>query len=585
MTVIRELSEIVAIHELDTEVLAASIRNPLHMTQAALAGAHVATLPFKVLKQMVHHPLTDSGIVQFRSDWEKARQALAARDGGAEAGSRGLGQQARRVTDAPVAATRRSSASSWATRPSRSAGTRTSRRTSSGSTTTCTSRTRSARCSSTSAAGGSRATTCSAGSGRRSRSTGWPRTSTATSTRRPSRPIRTCASRAPNTAPATVPASLATRPTRRRWAPTSTPSCRCTARTSPTGGATGSCPRCSATSTILEERLDAAEGMSLAETATLLEDAIDIHDRHWKIHWMLNFAQLSATLNLRAVMEKHRGAVDEQLLGRLQNSASDRNWDSIEALWRMKNEVRDDPELRAAFAAEAVPDIVREPPRDGPRPAVHRRARPPVPARVRLARGVEPRVHLPDGPRAHGAGHRARPWLSHDRLRLPDRHRGDARGHRGGLARDPRGADRRGARRDARRQRHQPAHGAADARPPLLHRPGGECARAPRPDRSRSQARRRRPPRPAGRRDVPALQRAPEPDRQRRCARRPGDRRGPPAGARGCRAHPPARLGRHGHAVAARLPVPRQLGLPGPLLPAAVGRRARDHRHRRVAPA
>ena len=77
MIVIRELSEIVALHELDTEVLAASIRNPLHMTQAALAGAHVATLPFKVLRQMVHHPLTDSGIVQFRSDWEKAREALA----------------------------------------------------------------------------------------------------------------------------------------------------------------------------------------------------------------------------------------------------------------------------------------------------------------------------------------------------------------------------------------------------------------------------------------------------------------------------------------------------------------------------
>jgi transaldolase len=79
MIVIRELSEIVAIHELDTEVLAASIRNPLHMTQAALAGAHVATLPFKVLQQMVHHPLTTSGIVQFRADWEKARAALAAK--------------------------------------------------------------------------------------------------------------------------------------------------------------------------------------------------------------------------------------------------------------------------------------------------------------------------------------------------------------------------------------------------------------------------------------------------------------------------------------------------------------------------
>jgi pyruvate,water dikinase len=101
----------------------------------------------------------------------------------------------------------------------------------------------------------------------------------------------------------------------------------------------------------LEARLDDADRMSLPELATLLEDAIDIHDRHWKIHWMLNFAQLSATLNLRAVMERVRGGVDEELLGRLQNSASDRNWDSIESLWRMKNEVRDDPELRAMFAA------------------------------------------------------------------------------------------------------------------------------------------------------------------------------------------------------------------------------------------
>jgi phosphohistidine swiveling domain-containing protein len=107
----------------------------------------------------------------------------------------------------------------------------------------------------------------------------------------------------------------------------------------------------------LEERLDAVGGMSLADVACLLEDAIDIHDRHWKIHWMLNFAQLSATLNLRAVMEKHRGSVDETLLGRLQNSASDRNWDSIEGLWRMKNEVRDDPELRAAFEPDDVPEI------------------------------------------------------------------------------------------------------------------------------------------------------------------------------------------------------------------------------------
>ncbi|HXX59972.1 MAG TPA: PEP-utilizing enzyme [Candidatus Sulfotelmatobacter sp.] len=109
--------------------------------------------------------------------------------------------------------------------------------------------------------------------------------------------------------------------------------------------------------TFLEGRLDEADRLSLAEMACVLEDAIDIHDRHWKIHWMLNFAQLSATLNLRAVMERTRGSVDEGLLGRLQNSAADRNWDSIEALWRMKNEVRDDAELRTAFGATGTGTI------------------------------------------------------------------------------------------------------------------------------------------------------------------------------------------------------------------------------------
>lgn len=75
MEVVRELASIVEIHGLKTEVLAASIRNPLHMTQAALAGCHIATVPLKVLRQMVHHPLTDSGILQFRTDWHKAQEA------------------------------------------------------------------------------------------------------------------------------------------------------------------------------------------------------------------------------------------------------------------------------------------------------------------------------------------------------------------------------------------------------------------------------------------------------------------------------------------------------------------------------
>jgi pyruvate,water dikinase len=111
----------------------------------------------------------------------------------------------------------------------------------------------------------------------------------------------------------------------------------------------------------IESMLDRKGELSLADVAVLLEDAIDMHDRHWKIHWMLNFAQLSATLNLKAVMEKTHGKVDGVLLGRLQNSADDRNWDKIRALWEMKEEVKGDATLRAAFdnptAVEIVPAL------------------------------------------------------------------------------------------------------------------------------------------------------------------------------------------------------------------------------------
>jgi phosphohistidine swiveling domain-containing protein len=104
----------------------------------------------------------------------------------------------------------------------------------------------------------------------------------------------------------------------------------------------------------LEGMLDRKADLTLAQLAVLLEDAIDIHDRHWKIHWMLNFAQLSATLKLRAVMEQTHGRVDETLLGRLQNSARDRNWDKIRSIWEMKEEAKADPELARLFAGPAA---------------------------------------------------------------------------------------------------------------------------------------------------------------------------------------------------------------------------------------
>ena len=84
MQVIRELAEIIRFFEYDAEVLTASVRHPRHVTEAALNGSHIATLPFKVFQQMVHHPLTDKGLVQFKRDWEAARAAL---DGGAKAES------------------------------------------------------------------------------------------------------------------------------------------------------------------------------------------------------------------------------------------------------------------------------------------------------------------------------------------------------------------------------------------------------------------------------------------------------------------------------------------------------------------
>ncbi len=70
------VSSIVTIYEnygLETEVIVASIRNPLHVVDAALMGAHIATIPFKVIDQLVKHPLTDIGIEKFLADWKKVK--------------------------------------------------------------------------------------------------------------------------------------------------------------------------------------------------------------------------------------------------------------------------------------------------------------------------------------------------------------------------------------------------------------------------------------------------------------------------------------------------------------------------------
>lgn len=73
MTLIRTIAEIFDLHEIDTEIIAASIRHPLHVIDAAQNGAHIATIPYNVLSQLVKHPLTDQGIEKFLADWNKQK--------------------------------------------------------------------------------------------------------------------------------------------------------------------------------------------------------------------------------------------------------------------------------------------------------------------------------------------------------------------------------------------------------------------------------------------------------------------------------------------------------------------------------
>ena len=70
MILIRDITEIFEKHQISTEIIAASIRHPIHVIEAAKAGCHIATVPYKVIMQMIGHPLTDSGIARFLKDWE-----------------------------------------------------------------------------------------------------------------------------------------------------------------------------------------------------------------------------------------------------------------------------------------------------------------------------------------------------------------------------------------------------------------------------------------------------------------------------------------------------------------------------------
>ena len=76
MDLVADIAEIFSIHNIDTQIIAASVRSALHVTDAAKAGAHIATVPYKVIMQMMKHPLTDQGIERFLKDWEGFEQSL-----------------------------------------------------------------------------------------------------------------------------------------------------------------------------------------------------------------------------------------------------------------------------------------------------------------------------------------------------------------------------------------------------------------------------------------------------------------------------------------------------------------------------
>ena len=72
MELVRNIADIFAIHGIETEIIEASVRNPIHVIQAAQAGADISTIPYSLVLQMIKHPLTDQGLDKFKADWAAA---------------------------------------------------------------------------------------------------------------------------------------------------------------------------------------------------------------------------------------------------------------------------------------------------------------------------------------------------------------------------------------------------------------------------------------------------------------------------------------------------------------------------------
>lgn len=98
---------------------------------------------------------------------------------------------------------------------------------------------------------------------------------------------------------------------------------------------------------------------SLPELMILLEDAIDIQERHFRLHWVLNLAQFQSSMTFEGVFTELIGADHKELVGRILVSDEDRNWDSIRELWQMKKTVQASPTLRKAFEPETAAGVLK----------------------------------------------------------------------------------------------------------------------------------------------------------------------------------------------------------------------------------
>jgi pyruvate,water dikinase len=98
---------------------------------------------------------------------------------------------------------------------------------------------------------------------------------------------------------------------------------------------------------------------SLPELMILLEDAIDIQERHFRLHWMLNLAQFQSSITFQSVLTEIVGKTHTELVGRILISDEDRNWDSVRDLWKLKERVKHDATLTRAFDAETADGVMR----------------------------------------------------------------------------------------------------------------------------------------------------------------------------------------------------------------------------------